>query len=48
MEAGLRESATVIAAKLAFLILYGDPRIGEPLIDACRRCLEIAGMESML
>jgi hypothetical protein len=40
MEARLRERVTVIAAKLAFLILNGDPRIGEPLIDASRRCLE--------
>ena len=39
-EARLRENATVRAARLAFLILYGDPRIGEPLIDASHRCLE--------
>ncbi len=39
-DACIRESASVIAANLAFLILYGDPRIGEPLIYACRRCLE--------
>ena len=39
-RASLRESAFVVAAHLASLILYGDPRIGEPLIYAWRRCLE--------
>lgn len=37
--ASIRESASVVVANLAFLILCGDPRIGEPLVHACRRCL---------
>jgi hypothetical protein len=38
--ASLRERAFAVAANLALLILYGDPRIGEPLIYAWRRCIE--------
>jgi hypothetical protein len=39
-EADSRESAFVIPADLALLILYGDPKIGEPLTCAWRRCVE--------
>jgi hypothetical protein len=39
-EASRRESNFVIPANLALLILYGDPRIGEPLTYAWRRCVE--------
>jgi hypothetical protein len=36
----LRERAFLKATHLALLILYGDVRIGEPLIYAWRRCLK--------
>jgi hypothetical protein len=39
-KASSRENAFVIVANLALLILYGDPRIGEPLSFAWRRCLD--------
>jgi hypothetical protein len=38
--ASLRERAFVIVANLALLILFGDPRMGEPLSCAWQRCLE--------
>ena len=39
-EASNRERNFVVVANLALLILHGDPKIGEPLIYAWRRCLE--------
>jgi hypothetical protein len=38
--ASRREYAFRIAANIALIILYGDPRIGEPLAEAWRRCLQ--------
>jgi hypothetical protein len=38
--ASLRERAFVILANLSLLILFGDPRMGEPLSCAWLRCLE--------
>jgi hypothetical protein len=35
-----RENAFRLAANLALIILYGNARIGEPLRDAWRRCLQ--------
>jgi hypothetical protein len=39
-EASAREEGFITVANLALLILYGGPKIGEPLICAWRRCLE--------
>jgi hypothetical protein len=35
-----RERCFIVAANLALLLLYGDPKIGEPLTDAWQRCLQ--------
>ena len=35
-----REKYFVVVANLAVLILYGHPRVGEPLTCAWRRCVE--------
>ena len=37
---GTLQGAAAHAAVLAFLIRYGDPKIGEPLSSACQRCRE--------
>ena len=39
-RADARKSCFIIAANLALLLLYGDPKIGEPLTDAWQRCLQ--------
>jgi hypothetical protein len=38
--ASRREEWFVTVANLAFLILYGDPKLGEPLTFARQRCVE--------
>jgi hypothetical protein len=41
-EEVVREFASILTANLSALILYGDPKIDEPLSFAWRRCLESA------
>jgi hypothetical protein len=46
IERVLRNDASLIIANLALLILYGNPKIDEPLLAAWERCRESAAWQS--
>jgi hypothetical protein len=46
-RAKAREWSFIVAANLALLLLYGDPKISEPLTDAWQRCLQSEGWKEL-
>jgi len=46
LEKLCRENAFICVANLSVLILYGNPKIDEPLLSAWQRCLESAAWQA--